>query len=449
MSRTYIWPVSGMHCASCERVIGDALKKIPGVEEVDVRLQKQKAGIRMMDGAPEPDLDAVNASLASLGYRIGDTASASATCAMPKTKLPLKRRLLEASVSVLLVGLALSLFVAPLLRLVPSISIGSSLGALFALGLVASVSTCLAANGAFLLAYVAEGRTPGKALWIQVGRVGAFAIGGGILGAIGGVFQSSGWMYGLIALALGVGFAAVGLHLMDIAPSLASLGIRMPRRVNDVADRLTKGRSRVTPLLVGAVTFILPCGFTQTAQALALASGSAMRGSLLMFFFALGTMPVLYGITQFGSAATLAHRGVRLATGAMLFLFAFGQLDGGLTVLGSPVTFGGMASQIATAVATHVEPTPAQAQEQIVEMTVEYGAFTPNRFTIKRGVPVRWDIRGNDISGCASSIVSPKLGLSQSLVPGMNVIRFTPTNKGTIPFSCSMGMIRGSFTVVD
>ncbi|KKQ36394.1 MAG: hypothetical protein US53_C0054G0007, partial [Candidatus Woesebacteria bacterium GW2011_GWA1_37_7] len=65
------------------------------------------------------------------------------------------------------------------------------------------------------------------------------------------------------------------------------------------------------------------------------------------------------------------------------------------------------------------------------------------------GVPVKWIITSKDPNSCASSIVSSKLNVRQSLHPGENVIEFTPKEIGTIKFSCSMGMYTGSFNVVE
>ena len=60
-----------------------------------------------------------------------------------------------------------------------------------------------------------------------------------------------------------------------------------------------------TPLLVGFGTFFLPCGFTQSMQVAAIGSGSFMSGFLIMFAFALGTLPML-AFLSFGSAS-FAH----------------------------------------------------------------------------------------------------------------------------------------------
>jgi plastocyanin domain-containing protein len=46
-------------------------------------------------------------------------------------------------------------------------------------------------------------------------------------------------------------------------------------------------------------------------------------------------------------------------------------------------------------------------------------------------------------------MVIPGLDLSLSFLPGENVLEFTPAAAGTIPYSCWMGMIRGTITVTE
>jgi plastocyanin domain-containing protein len=43
----------------------------------------------------------------------------------------------------------------------------------------------------------------------------------------------------------------------------------------------------------------------------------------------------------------------------------------------------------------------------------------------------------------------PKYGISKTLVPGDNLIEFTPTEDGNIPYTCSMGMISSNIKVVS
>lgn len=47
---------------------------------------------------------------------------------------------------------------------------------------------------------------------------------------------------------------------------------------------------------VGALTFLLPCGFTQSMMLFAIESGNPWQGALVMGAFALGTFPVLFAL---------------------------------------------------------------------------------------------------------------------------------------------------------
>ena len=81
-------------------------------------------------------------------------------------------------------------------------------------------------------------------------------------------------------------------------------------------------------------------------------------------------------------------------------------------------------------------------------MKVTRAGYQPSNLTIKAGVPVKWLIDGAGAIGCTSQIVIPDLNITRSLNSGMNEVDFTALNPGPLAFSCSMGMVRGSFNVL-
>ena len=84
-------------------------------------------------------------------------------------------------------------------------------------------------------------------------------------------------------------------------------------------------------------------------------------------------------------------------------------------------------------------------------MTIRIGSvwYEPNTFTIRAGVPTKWIIGSDGSAGCLSVLQAPWLGIQQYINPGENTIAFTaPTQPGVYPFSCSMGMYRGSIEVI-
>ncbi|MBI5729263.1 MAG: cupredoxin domain-containing protein, partial [Candidatus Magasanikbacteria bacterium] len=103
--------------------------------------------------------------------------------------------------------------------------------------------------------------------------------------------------------------------------------------------------------------------------------------------------------------------------------------------------FGGGARDAKAAVSN------GEAQE--VRMTQSGGGYSPNAFTVEKGRTVKWIINATTQFSCSASLLMPKFGISQGLRLGENIITFTPTEIGEIPFSCSMGMYRGKFIVVN
>ena len=85
-------------------------------------------------------------------------------------------------------------------------------------------------------------------------------------------------------------------------------------------------------------------------------------------------------------------------------------------------------------------------QYQVIHMTMAHG-FTPDKFDITKGTPVRWMIDNQNTFTVGINV--PKLGLKLQIQPGLNTYDFTPTESGTIPFSCWMDVLHGTFTVND
>ncbi|MBI5654237.1 sulfite exporter TauE/SafE family protein [Candidatus Uhrbacteria bacterium] len=440
MPRVIIWQVTGMHCKSCEKLIADVLQDVSGVIETEVSLKQGRVAVRLRDDAHEPDLDLLNRQLSAHGYVLYPLG-----CRLPSSGEPFFNRLRRALIALVVVGLVGVFLWSPIHSYLPSVTAGASFGALFVLGLVASISSCLATTGGFMLAYSAETASRRKTVLMHLGRLTAFMLGGLVLGALGGALPaaSPGW-YAVLALILGIGFLAVALNLMDLTPSLAKLGLALPSSLHKFADKIKKRPGGVTPFLVGAVTFVLPCGFTQTAQALALASGSALNGFLLLTAFALGTLPVLVGVTSFATKVSLKQGMLRVIIGAAMFFFAIGQIQSGMSLFG--VSLAVPSADTSGSSSTVVS---SDAKEQVVSMKVTSYGYEPSNLTVKKGVPVRWEVDGTQAGGCTGSIVSRELGISKNLDSGINTFTFTPSRTGQIAFSCGMGMVRGSFNVID
>ena len=87
----------------------------------------------------------------------------------------------------------------------------------------------------------------------------------------------------------------------------------------------------------------------------------------------------------------------------------------------------------------------------VQEITMEVSAtgYSPNTFTLKQGVPVRWNIEVTELTGCNEELLLQDYGIDVNLKEGKNQIEFTPEKTGIIRWSCGMNMLRGSFLVTE
>jgi uncharacterized protein len=58
-------------------------------------------------------------------------------------------------------------------------------------------------------------------------------------------------------------------------------------------------------------------------------------------------------------------------------------------------------------------------------------------------------INGKEMNECNKVIVIPQYKMKIELKEGKQIIEFTPQESGVVPWSCWMGMIPGTFIVVD
>ena len=111
-----------------------------------------------------------------------------------------------------------------------------------------------------------------------------------------------------------------------------------------------------------------------------------------------------------------------------------------ISLTGSTLVFGNKAQE--TSAAANI------GKVQEIDMRIKPISYDPNYIVVKKGIPVRINLKADSDAGCTRSIVFPDFGI-QRLVPagGSDTIEFTPTEAGTFQFRCSMNMARGTLVV--
>ena len=463
VSKTF--SIQGMTCVHCQNTIERALLTTRGVKSAKIRFSTSSA-IVVFDSSMI-NFPAIAHLIGNLGYGVKNVPV--------KEKADVKKILLQFS------GMILALFVLyqilvmtgglALFNSFPQAAQGMGYGILFLLGLLTSVHCVAMCGGISLSQCVPQAVVPDKknmggfrpVFLYNAGRVLSYTVIGGIVGALGSVISFPGMMKGVVAILAGIFMVVMGMNMLSLFPALRRLNIRMPRFFTRSVD-MEKRSNR--PFYVGLLNGLMPCGPLQAMQLYALSTGSPVKGALSMLLFSLGTVPLMFGFgalssflsRKFTSRIKVVSAALVVVLGVMMFsngmslsgfaLPAFSGQPGTGSTLVSPTS---AVTASANAVNSSAASSPASASEnvQLVTTSLKGGNYTP--ITVKTGIPVRWTIEASaaDINGCNGVLVIPKYNISLKLRPGSNLIEFTPEGAGRVPYSCWMGMINSTITVIE
>ncbi|HZJ41096.1 MAG TPA: sulfite exporter TauE/SafE family protein [Candidatus Saccharimonadales bacterium] len=453
-------PVSGLHCKACEILTEDSLKEIKGVLNVEVNHKTGNAEIEY--SGEEPKIADIKKALEETGYGLGkiknhhqENGDQNINCDLTETK-PSKRNF-----SFYITVLASVLIIYLLLNRTSSLPFGGLLQQDFSwplaiiVGLVAGVSTCLALVGGLVLSLAAnyaqnhpEATRREKFrphILFNLGRLGGFFLLGGILGLIGSAFKLSPIVNSVITIIIGAVVLILGFKLLEIFPAFTKFDFSLPKKFGKIIKISD-------PIILGALTFFLPCGFTQAMQIYALGTGNFIQGGLIMALFALGTAPGFLGI---GGLSTLGGKkkssAFFVAAGIIVIAFGLFNLTNGYRLF--KISSGINLTSLISPADQETKATNTKIEEEngvrIIRMTETNHGYSPNSFTVLKDQPVKLIIDAQAPYSCASSLIIPALKIQTQLKPGENNFKFTPDKTGEIPFSCSMGMYTGKIIVVD
>ncbi len=458
-------PIAGMHCRSCELLVEDSLTEVAGVKSSKVNYKKGEAEIYF--DQQKPDAGEIEKAIRGAGYTVGSNE--------PSTWLSKNREDYKdlGLAAIFLIGLYVIAKNFGLTKLdFSGVSNPTSLGVVFLVGVAAGLSTCMALVGGLILGISARhsekhpeataGQKFRPHLFFNLGRVGGYAFFGGLLGALGSVLQLSGVVLGLLTIIVGIVMLIVGLKLLGIFPKLEKIGLALPASLSRKLGikKEVKEYNHQGAIITGALTFFLPCGFTQAMQLFAISTGNFTSGALIMGVFALGTAPGLLGVGAVASTVRgiFAKRFFKFAGILVVILALVNFINGynltgwrGLAVTSNQSNSASFGRDGQSVTSNQVVDPNVKDEDgvQVVNMVESGNGYAPNKFTIKKGVPVRWVIDAQAPNSCASSILVPSLNIRKFLKPGQNVIEFTPTEVGAISFSCGMGMYTGVFVVSE
>ncbi|TSC61754.1 MAG: Uncharacterized protein G01um101448_327 [Parcubacteria group bacterium Gr01-1014_48] len=307
-----------MHCPSCPMLIESELRDLPEVARAHASLKHQHVEVTGEFG--DKTLAHVAEDLTAVVKKHGYTLSPE------RQKHSVGWGDFSRAIPIALAFIALFIILQKLgiVNLVTTSNV--TYGTAFVIGLIASVSTCMAVIGGLVLSmsanFAKEGDKIRPQLFFHTSRLVSFFVLGGVIGALGSTFTLGDTETFILNLLIAMILFLLGINLLDIFPWAKKLQPVLPSFFGKHVSELRNMNHTLTPFLLGTATFFLPCGFTQSMQIYTLTTGSFWTGALTMFAFALGTLPIL-ALLSFSSLRihTKAQSGVFFKTAGLVVIF--------------------------------------------------------------------------------------------------------------------------------
>ncbi|MBW4663964.1 MAG: sulfite exporter TauE/SafE family protein [Chroococcus sp. CMT-3BRIN-NPC107] len=181
---------------------------------------------------------------------------------------------------------------------------------------------------------------------LNAGRLISYAVVGAGIGAIGSVILASGQLAGSgsalrQSVAIATGILLIWFGIIQINPKfLPPIPFLHPLIQGNLHQRLSKAMVQLsmgsqwwTPVILGFVWGLMPCGFLYAAQIKAAETGNIWQGAATMAAFGLGTLPTMLGVGISTSLVSKDRRSqlfrlagwVTITVGVLTLLRAMGE----------------------------------------------------------------------------------------------------------------------------
>lgn len=316
--------VPEMHCQSCKILLENKLSQLPEVIEVKANSKSKAVKLTISQNINNEELlRKANKQLASFNYSLVENQYAHNA-----------KKDYFISFVIAIVVFLIFCFLQRQSLFSLDMENGSKLVNLFFLGILASLSSCMAITGSLIFslssAYAFYQQKLLPLLSFHLSRLLSFFLLGGLLGTSANIFSQNKLVFSILNLALMLMMILLALDFLQVIKQ-RSLFSGFLQSIFHKSEKV----AWFTPLLLGMLTFFLPCGFTQTAQFMAINSADFLQAALLMLAFAVGTLPVLL-LISFSSFKLPALKSIRFYyfAGFLILFFALNNLYGLLVAQG-------------------------------------------------------------------------------------------------------------------
>src|SRR5262245_51208207 len=240
--KTLALAIGGMSCSNCEVLVERRFRALPGIKCVKVNHVR---GYAEVEHAGELDVSTLQRAVADDGYVVSlwDGRAPAPPRAAARDYVQI------AGIFAVLIGILFGLQYFDLLPRGLAVSNSMSYGLVFLIGLVASVSSCMAVTGGLLVAAAATYNASNPALsgaerlkphlYFNAGRIISYTLFGPATGALGSALTLSATANGILTIAASAIMILLGFQMLGILPRFGGslVPASVARSIRDLASR--------------------------------------------------------------------------------------------------------------------------------------------------------------------------------------------------------------------
>ena len=276
-------------------------------------------------------------------------------------------------------------------------------------------------------------------------KITAYTLLGLLLGALGSVLKLNTATRAILLILIGIFMVGNALRMFNVHPIFRYFAIEPPKFITRYIRRTSKNSELFTPLFLGALTVLIPCGVTQAMMAVAMGTGDPWQAAGLMLAFTLGTSPVFFVVSYLATELGSRMESIFLRLVAIVIL-ALGliSIDSGFTLMGAPSVSNWIEAWGSAPQVSQNSPGPAGVSGVLLLNATNSG-YSPRILHAKANTPLKLNMVTADTYSCARGFVIPVLNVEELLPASGTVLIDIPAQKaGTVmQFTCSMGMYTG------
>lgn len=283
-------------------------------------------------------------------------------------------------------------------------------------------------------------------------RLLSYTFTGALLGLLGKALNLAAYG-GTASIAAGIFMVFLGLKLLGFIKPGKIPALPGSTLLKSKIFELTEGVRKFTKstnikylpeMAFGSISGFMPCAPLQAAQIYAAGTGNPLLGSLAMFVFGLGTIPMLFSYgTIAGKLSHTFRSKLAIISAVIVIVLGLVMLNRGLTLTGAPINVAKLKGMVLNTL-----PGGGGSGSTSVNMRIENIRYIPSVIRVAEDKPSTLIIFRNENNICSDEIVFPEIGIRKPLKPfEETIVDLPPLEAGVYQFTCQMGMMSGTLIV--